>query len=75
MDSWLTDIYNLGDMSAQKAVCTVCKQKADNGMQLFPICRKCDVFKIEGLPKWAQDNIDSDPTPYMSKEEIDAGNF
>lgn len=60
MNDWLTDIYNLGNMPAKQAVCSVCKQNEHVDSDAFyPICNKCDTF----------DRFDSSGRTYAPGEE------
>tara|TARA_R110002020_G_scaffold50039_1_gene141903 strand:+ start:95 stop:388 length:294 start_codon:yes stop_codon:yes gene_type:complete len=44
MNDWLTDIYNHSE-GGQEAVCSVCHQKAADGVNIdpFPVCKQCGI--------------------------------
>jgi|LULT01.1.fsa_nt_gb hypothetical protein len=47
MNDWLTDFlvpvdYTIGNVPTKDTVCSICKQKAAAGDEIFPICKQCN---------------------------------
>jgi hypothetical protein len=47
MNDWLTDFlvpvdYTIGNVPTKDTVCSICKQKAAAGDEIFPVCKQCN---------------------------------